>query len=335
MKLTKRGSQMARIVTGIKPTGLLTLGNYIGVLKDFKTRQVGEDAFIFIADLHALTLPIEPKDLYKNTRDVAAFFLAAGLDEKYSTLFLQSQVSEHAELATILGNYAYLGELKRMTQFKDITTKLNDTAIGLGILTYPVLMAADIILYDCQIVPIGDDQRQHVELARDLVNRFNNRFGKTLVEPIGEVKKVGARIKSLSDPTKKMSKSNDHGTILLLDPPKVIEKKIMSAVTDSDTKIFYDEKNKPGIANLLTIYASMKGLTIKEAEAVFATSSYGAFKKAVVEAVLAEIIPFQERYYSIIATTQIEEVLARGKIKAQAVACKTLNRVKKAIGLLS
>ncbi|MEY3431879.1 MAG: hypothetical protein RIS53_777, partial [Bacillota bacterium] len=199
---------MARMISGIKPTGGLTLGNYIGALKRFPSYQSQYQTFLFIADLHALTLPIEPKTLKENTIDLAAFYLAAGLDPNLSTIFLQSQVSAHAELNAILQNFVYMGELSRMTQFKEKSLQMKDSAIGLGLFAYPVLMASDILLYDAEVVPVGEDQVQHLELTRDLVQRFNHRFGETLVLPKAQIGKTGARIMSLSDPTKKMSKSD-------------------------------------------------------------------------------------------------------------------------------
>lgn len=325
---------MERILTGIKPTGKLTLGNYLGVLKNLHKMMDRGECFIFIADLHALTLPIDPEELRQNSIDIAAFYLAAGLDPNRVTLFLQSDVSMHAELNAIMQNYLYMGELSRMTQFKDKASKMNESAIGLGLFAYPVLMASDIILYDATTIPVGEDQTQHVEITRDLVNRFNNRYGKILIMPKPEVPKVGARIMSLSDPTKKMSKSDPKGDIFLKDDLNVIRKKIMSAVTDSGSEVKYDVINKPGISNLLTIYASIKEISIEEAEKIFTGYRYGDFKKAVADAVIEELEPFQNRYKHIIETKEYESVLAHGAIKARKVASNTLQRVKKAVGLL-
>lgn len=325
---------MERILTGIKPTGKLTLGNYLGVLKNLHKMMDRGECFIFIADLHALTLPIDPEELRQNSIDIAAFYLAAGLDPNRVTLFLQSDVSMHAELNAIMQNYLYMGELSRMTQFKDKVSKMNESAIGLGLFAYPVLMASDIILYDATTIPVGEDQTQHVEITRDLVNRFNNRYGNILIMPKPEVPKVGARIMSLSDPTKKMSKSDTKGDIFLKDDLNVIRKKIMSAVTDSGSEIKYDVVNKPGISNLLTIYASIKEISIEEAEKIFTGYRYGDFKKAVADAVIEELEPFQNRYKHIIETKEYESVLIQGAIKARKVASNTLQRVKKAVGLL-
>ena len=323
-----------RILTGIKPTGQLTLGNYIAVLKNLKNMMDRGECFIFIADLHALTLPIEPEVLRQNSIDLAAFYLAAGLDPKRSALFLQSSVSAHAELNAIMQNYLYMGELSRMTQFKDKSAKMKENAIGLGLFAYPVLMACDIVLYDATIVPVGEDQVQHVELTRDLVNRINNRYGDILIMPKAELRKVGKRIMSLSDPTVKMSKSDPKGDIFLKDEPAVIRKKIMSAVTDSGSEVKYDPENKPGISNLLTIYSAMKDISIEEAEERFKESRYGDFKKAVADAVIEELEPFQARYREIIANKSYEKALQEGAEKARVIANKTLKRVQKAIGLL-
>lgn len=325
---------MERILSGIKPTGKLTLGNYIGALRNFKNFQEQGECFIFIADLHALTLPIDSLELKTNSRDIAAFYLAAGLDPNKCNIFLQSHVSAHAELNAIMQNFLYMGELSRMTQFKDKSQKLNKEKIGLGLFAYPVLMACDILLYDATIVPVGEDQIQHVELTRDLAKRFNHRYGDTLIMPKAVVTKVGARIMSLSDPTKKMSKSDEKGDIFLKDDPKVIRKKIMSAVTDSESVVRYDVENKPGISNLLTIYASLKNITIPEAEKEFEGANYGTFKKAVADAVIEEIEPFQKRYQEIIASNYVDEVLNRGAEKAKSIANATLKRVHDVVGLL-
>ena len=324
-----------RILTGIKPTGQLTLGNYIGVLKNLHKETSRGDCFYFIADLHALTLPIDPEVLRQNSIDLACFYLAAGLDPDKVTLFLQSEVSAHAEMNAIMQNYLYMGELSRMTQFKDKSAKMNESAIGLGLFAYPVLMASDIILYDASIVPVGEDQNQHVELCRDLVNRFNNRYGDILTMPKPEMRKVGARIMSLSDPTKKMSKSDPKGDIFLKDDLATIRKKIMSAVTDSGSEVKYDVENKPGISNLLTIYASLTDVSIEEAEKQFEGYRYGDFKKAVADVVCAEMETFQKKYQEILESKAYVEALRKGAVRANEVAQKTLKRVKNAVGLLT
>ena len=324
---------MKRSLSGIKPTGNLTLGNYIGALKNFKKFQDDYENFIFIADLHALTLPIDPVELRNNTKDIVAFYIAAGLDPEKTTIFLQSDVSAHSEINSILQNYLYMGELSRMTQFKDKSKKMNENAIGLGLFAYPVLMCGDILLYNADIVPVGEDQKQHVELCRDLVHRFNNRYNKEVFkmpEPI--IPKVGARIMSLSDPTRKMSKSDPKGDIFLKDDLNVVRKKIMSAVTDLGSDIYYDPENKPGISNLIQIYASLKDISIEETENIFKDChKYGEFKKAVADVVVDVLAPFQEKYKEVLASGKIDEILDEGAKRASYIANKTLNKVKKTV----
>ena len=326
---------MKRSLSGIKPTGNLTLGNYIGALKNFKKFQDDYENFIFIADLHALTLPIDPVELRNNTKDIVAFYIAAGLDPEKTTIFLQSDVSAHSEINSILQNYLYMGELSRMTQFKDKSKKMNENAIGLGLFAYPVLMCGDILLYNADIVPVGEDQKQHVELCRDLVHRFNNRYNKEVFkmpEPI--IPKVGARIMSLSDPTRKMSKSDPKGDIFLKDDLNVVRKKIMSAVTDLGSDIYYDPENKPGISNLIQIYASLKDISIEETENIFKDChKYGEFKKAVADVVVDVLAPFQEKYKEVLASGKIDEILDEGAKRASYIANKTLLKVKKTVGV--
>lgn len=324
---------MDNILSGIKPTGKLTLGNYIGAIKNFARIQNEGNTFVFIADLHALTLPIEPNDLRNNSRDIAAYYLAAGLDPKTTTIFLQSDVPAHSELAVIMQNFLYMGELSRMTQFKDKAQKMDNEAIGLGLFAYPVLMACDIVLYNSKRIPVGEDQVQHVELCRDLVKRFNNRYGDTLVMPRAEMVKVGKRIMSLSDPTKKMSKSDPKGDIFLSDDLNVMRKKIMSAVTDLGHEIKYDVENKPGISNLMTIYSALTGKEFAEIEKEFEGKGYGDFKRAVADAVINEMEPFKKRYEEIISSGLVDEVLRDGAKKASVIANETLARVQKAVGL--
>lgn len=326
---------MKKSLSGIKPTGKVTLGNYIGALKNFPLMQDSYENYIFVADLHALTMPIDPKELYENTRDLVALYLACGLDPNKTTIFLQSDVSMHAELNTILENYHYMGELSRMTQFKDKSRKMNENAIGLGLFAYPVLMTADILLYQADVVPVGIDQSQHVELARDIVKRFNNRYNKEVFKmPEVITPKVGAKIMSLTDPTVKMSKSGEKGDIYLLEDLKSVEKKIMRATTDLGTDIYFDKENKPGISNLLTIYAALKNISIKEAEKHFQDChQYGAFKKEVASVVVEELGKIQAKYKEIISSNIIDKVLEDGAKKARAIASKTLQNVKETIGL--
>ncbi len=327
---------MKRALSGIKPTGKLTLGNYIGALKNFKKFQDEYENFVFIADLHALTLPIDPIELRNNTKDILAFYIAAGLDPNKTTIFLQSDVSAHSELNAILQNFLYMGELSRMTQFKDKARKLNENAIGMGLFAYPVLMCADILLYNADYVPVGEDQKQHVELCRDLVHRFNARYNKEVFTmPSPYIPKVGARIMSLSDPTKKMSKSDPKGDIFLKDDLNIVRKKIMSAVTDTGSDIYYDKENKPGISNLLTIYSALKGISVEEASDEFKDlHKYGEFKKIVADTVIGELKPFQEKYLEVISNKDlINNILNEGTKKARIVANKTLIKVKKTVGL--
>lgn len=324
---------MARMISGIKPTGGLTLGNYLGALKRFPTFQHAYQTFLFIADLHALTLPIDPQTLKDNAVDIAAFYLAAGLDPNQSTIFLQSQVSAHAELNTILQNFVYMGELSRMTQFKEKSQQMKEAAIGLGLFAYPVLMASDILLYDAQIVPVGEDQVQHLELTRDLVQRFNNRFGDVLVMPKAQLGSVGTRIMSLADPLKKMSKSEPKGNIELKEDLLSIRKKIMSAVTDSETTIRFDEANKPGISNLLTILASLTDQSIDATVESVKGLTYGAFKTRVADVVVDHLGQLQKRYQTMLTSGMVQQVLAEGSKRAQVIANATLQRVKKVIGL--
>ena len=322
------------VLSGIKPTGQLQLGNYIGALRNFAKYQDDNHVFVFIADLHALTLPIDPEVLYNNTRDIVAFYLACGLDPEKATIFLQSQVPAHSELGTILGNYAYMGEMNRMTQFKEKASKLNDKSIGLGLYTYPVLMAADILLYNAETVPVGEDQKQHVELCRNLAERFNHRYKQEVFTiPTPVINKTGARIMSLSDPTKKMSKSDPKGDIFLKDDIKAARKKIMSAVTDLECEVRYDKENKPGISNLLTIYSCLKDITIEEAEKEFVGCNYGTFKRAVADVVCSTLETIQTRYNEIIASGIVDKVLEKGAQEASKIANETVLRVKKVIGL--
>lgn len=329
---------MSRVLSGIKPTGAMTIGNYIGALKNFPKFQKGNDVYMFVADLHALTLPIDPVVLRSNTYDIISFYLAAGLDPNSTVLFKQSDVMEVGVLNSILINYIYMGELSRMTQYKAKVASMNSKEIGCGLFAYPVLMAADLFLYDTEVCPVGEDQIQHVELARDIAKRFNSRYKKEILcMPKVEVTKVGKRIMSLTEPTKKMSKSDNgsgKGEIYLAEDEKSTAKKIMSAVTDSGNEVKYDLENKPGIANLLTIYAAMKQINIEDAEQHSAGSSYGSFKKEVAEAVNEELRSFRAKYSEFRADQNyLDEVLANGAAKARGVASKVLQRVKGAVGL--
>ena len=273
---------MKRMLSGIKPTGGLTLGNYIGAISQFIKYQDEYEMYVFIANLHSITVAQDPKELRQNTKDLIALYLAAGLDPQKVTLFLQSDICAHAELGWILTCHSYMGELQRMTQYKDKTAK-GETNITAGLFTYPSLMAADILLYDADYVPVGIDQKQHVELTRNIAERFNNKYGETFIIPEPVIPKVGAKIMSLQDPTKKMSKSDEttKGAIYLLDEPAVARKKIMSAVTDSIGIIRYDEVNQPGIANLLTIHSVLSKESIEDIVERFSNHGYGDLKKEI------------------------------------------------------
>jgi tryptophanyl-tRNA synthetase len=328
---------MKRLVSGIKPTGSLTLGNYIGALRQFvKLQDELEDTefFIFIADLHAITTPQEKQALKKSIKSIAALYMACGLDPNKVNLFVQSEVVEHAVLGYIMESTAYVGEMERMTQYKDKKQKQTE-GIRTSLLTYPALMAADILLYDADIVPIGDDQKQHLELTRNLAQRFNNLYGDTFVVPEGFFPKTGARIKSLTEPDKKMDKSaeNQKAYILLLDDLNQVKNKIRSAVTDSDTAIKYDLKNKAGVSNLLQIYASLTDLSIKDIENKYKESNYKKFKEDLANIVADTLKPIQEKYQEIINSPYLDEVLDQGRQRASEIARKKMFKVYKRIGL--
>lgn len=322
------------MLSGIKPSGQLTLGNYIGALRNFVKYQDEYEMLVFIANLHCITVYQDPKELKKNLKDAVALYLACGLDPQRATIFLQSDVKEHAQLGFIMNCNSYQGELNRMTQYKDKVAK-GETNLTVGLYTYPCLMAADILIYDADYVPVGEDQKQHVELTRDIANRFNNRYGETFRIPEPLVPKVGARIMSLSDPSKKMSKSDkgDKGCIYLLEDLKSARKKIMSAVTDNEACVRFDPENQPGIANLLTIMSSLSGEAIETIVERFAGKGYGEFKSAVADVVCAELERIQARYNEIINSTLIEETLAEGAVKAQRLARRKLEKVQRKIGL--
>ena len=321
------------IFSGIQPSGLPTIGNYLGAIRQFVNLQDDNECYFCVVDQHAITVPQEPKELKQNTRALAALYVASGLDPSKATLFVQSDVPAHTELSWLIQTFTYMGELERMTQFKDKAE--GRSAVSSALFTYPTLMAADILLYNTNIVPVGDDQKQHLELTRDVAERFNNRFGETFVIPEIQIPEVGARIMSLQEPTKKMSKSdeNKRAFISMLDTPKQIEKKIKSAVTDSDMDIKFDRENKPGVSNLLSIYASCKNKSIEEVETHFAGKGYGDLKQEVADAVLEVIVPIQEKYETLINSPELDDILREGAKKANEVAEKTLAKVKKKMGL--
>lgn len=329
---------MKRLVSGIQPTGKLTLGNYLGALKQFVHLQdelTDTEFFIFIADLHALTAPQDKIELRKNIKSVAALYLACGLDPKKVNLFIQSEISAHAELSFVMESTAYIGEMERMTQFKDKRVKQTE-GIRTSLLTYPALMAADILLYDANLVPIGDDQKQHLELTRLLANRFNQAYGDTFQVPEGYYSKTGSRIMSLTEPNKKMSKSDENpkSYILLLDDLNQVRNKIKSAVTDSDTKIKYDKKNKPGISNLLTIYSSLTNTSIKEIELKYENKTYKDFKEDLAEIVVETLKPIQEKYHEFMNSKILNDILTEGANNARLIANKKIKQVYNRLGIL-
>ena len=328
---------MAVILSGIKPTGIPTLGNYLGALKNFVKLQNerSEDTFIFfIADLHAITIPQDAKELRANIKNLAALYLACGLNKDNLVLFIQSEVAEHAELGYVMQSLSYMGELERMTQFKEKARK-QESGVSSALFTYPALMAADILLYNADYVPVGEDQVQHLELTRDLAIRFNNRYSDTFKVPEGLVTKVGARIMDLQNPLKKMSKSDDgdRGCIFLLDPIDVIKKKIKSAVTDSDALVRYDKTNKPGISNLMTIYSCITGEDYKTIEAKYEGIGYGQFKADLAEIVAKEIGELQDRYNKLINSPELDQILDQGRIEASKMAYKQLAKVYRKMGI--
>ncbi len=324
---------MKRVFSGVQPTGNIHLGNYLGALKQFVELQEDNECIYCIVDEHAITVPQDPKELKKHILDVAALYLAVGLDPKKSIIFVQSQVTGHAELGWILTCCANTGELFRMTQFK--AKSQGKESVGAGLLTYPTLMAADILLYDTDVVPVGNDQKQHIELTRDLAIRVNHHYGKTFVVPDGRFMKEGARIMALDDPTSKMSKSaeNIHSRISLLDEPSKIKKSIMKATTDSDGVVKFDIENKPGISNLLNIYSALSGKPIAELEALYEGKGYGNFKKELVEVTVDALAPIKAKYQEIRDSKELIDILNEGAQRADAIAQKTMKRVRENFGL--
>lgn len=329
---------MKTILSGIQPSGQMTLGNYLGAIKNFVYLQENFEEecniFVFIADLHSITVPQDPTTLRKNIRSLAAVYLACGLDPNKTSLFIQSEVKEHAEMGYLLQTITYLGELERMTQYKDKKEK-QVAGVSSALLTYPVLMAGDILLYNADYVPVGEDQKQHLELSRNLAERFNNRYSDTFVVPEPLIFKQGAKIMSLQNPLKKMSKSDpdQKACLFLLDEENVIRKKIGSAVTDSEGSIIYDPVNKPGVSNLLTIMACCSGKSIEELVAEYNGKGYGEFKKAVADSVVNVLKPIQEKYKEYINSPYIDEVLNQGREKASYFASKMVSKVKRKMGL--
>ncbi|MCL2664161.1 MAG: tryptophan--tRNA ligase [Defluviitaleaceae bacterium] len=324
------------IFSGVQSTGTLMIGNYIGAVKNWARMQDEYDCIYCVVDYHALTVRQEPAAFKENARSMFALLIAAGLDPDKNTLYFQSQVSAHAELAWILNCFTYAGELNRMTQYKEKSQRHADN-INAGLYTYPVLMAADILLYQASLVPVGEDQKQHLELCRDVALRFNNIYGNVFTVPEAHIPQMGARIMSLQDTDKKMSKSeteNPNNVIFLLDPPETIMKKCKRAVTDSDGLIKFDTANKPGISNLLTIYACLKDISTDECEKQFAGMGYGALKTAVGEAVCETVAPIKKKYDMLISdAAYLDEICIKNGNRAAKAAAETLDRVKAAVGI--
>ena len=324
---------MKRILTGLKPSGELTLGSLIGCINQMVKLQDEYDSFMFVPDMHAITVKQDPKMLRERIRKNVALYLACGVDPDKNTIYLQSENLYHANLSWVLECTTYMGEASRMTQYKDKSSKGENVTVGL--FTYPILMAADILLYDADYVPVGIDQKQHVELARDIALRFNKTYGDTFKMPEPMMSEVGVKIMDLQEPTKKMSKSDEtyKGVILLLDDEKTIRKKIMSAVTDSDNKIYYDKDNKPGVSNLLTIYSSLKNISIEEAEDYFKDYNYGKLKKEVADLVVSVLSNIQTKYNEIINGTMLDDILDEGREKTCEIAKEKTLDVFRKVGL--
>ncbi|MFD2705070.1 tryptophan--tRNA ligase [Salibacterium lacus] len=324
---------MSTVFSGIQPSGTLTLGNYLGALQHFVGMQEEHDSFFCIVDQHAITVPQDKTELRKNIRSLAALYLASGIDPEKSTLFIQSEVPAHAQLAWIMQCVSYIGELERMTQFKDKSA--GKSGVSSALLTYPPLMAADILLYQTDIVPVGEDQKQHLELTRNLAERFNQQYNDIFTVPEVQIPKVGARIMSLQDPDQKMSKSdeNQKAYISMLDDDKTITKKIKSAVTDSDQEIRFDRDNKPGVANLMSILSLASGKDMAEIEKEYSGSGYGTFKEDTAAAVVELLRPIRERHHELMESEELDRILDEGADRAQRASFKTLKKAERALGL--
>ncbi len=324
---------MKRVFSGVQPTGNLHIGNYLGALKQFVELQNECECIYCVVDMHSITMPQDPQELKKHTLDIAALYMAVGIDPKKSIIFVQSAVPGHAELNWILTCSSYTGELSRMTQYKQKSR--GEESAPAGLFMYPVLMAADILLYDTDIVPVGDDQKQHIELTRDLAIRVNNKYGDTFVVPEGRFLESGARIMSLDEPTAKMSKSaeSDMSRISLLDEPSKIKKAIMRATTDSEGSVRYDEENKPGISNLLTIYSSFSARSMAEIEKDYEGKGYGAFKKDLAEITVDALAPIRQRFEDVRKSPELIEILNEGAERANVIAEPVIKRVKERFGL--
>ncbi|GIM31969.1 tryptophan--tRNA ligase [Paraclostridium bifermentans] len=328
-------SEKKIIFSGAQPSGKLTLGNYLGAIKNWKELQEDYNCYYSVVDLHAITVPQEAKNLRANTMQLLAQYMASGLDPEKNTIFIQSHVSCHTELMWILNTMTYMGELSRMTQFKDKSQK-SEANLNAGLFTYPVLMAADILLYQTDLVPVGEDQKQHLELARDLANRFNNRYSPTFKVPEPYIPKAGARVMSLQEPTKKMSKSdeNENGYILLVDDADAIRRKIKRSVTDSVGVVRYSDE-QPGIKNLLDIYSKLDNKSIEDVVAMYEGKGYGDFKNDVAEVIVETLKPIKDQYEYLLSNKDyLENIYAKGAQKAEYQARKTLRKVYKKVGLI-
>lgn len=327
-------NSLKRIFSGVQPSGNLHVGNYLGAIKNWVELQDQYESIFCVVDLHAITVPQDPETLRKKTIEIAKIYLAAGIDPKKSKIFIQSQVAEHSELAWILNTIAKMSELDKMTQFKDKSQKSGRESAAVGLYDYPVLMAADILLYDTQVVPVGEDQKQHVELARDLAKRFNQKFGETFIVPEVHIRKEGMRVMGLDDPMKKMSKSaaSEYNYISLLDDAETVRRKIKKAVTDSGSEIVYSE-DKPALRNLINIYSSFSGKSPQEIEKMYAGKGYGDFKTDLAEVVIGFLTPFQERFHAL-SDEDAMKILEEGAEKVRLLAKAKLNEVKKKVGFV-
>lgn len=323
-----------RLLTGLQPSGTLTIGNYSGSIRQILQYQEQYETFLFVPDLHAITVVQDPALLHQRIKEVVALYLACGVDGERNHIYVQSENLYHANLSWILECHAYFGEMSRMHQFKEKSKKQENFTVGLY--TYPVLMASDILLYDADVVPTGVDQKQHVELARNIAERFNNRYkGNYFTVPEPLIPMVGAKIRSLQEPDKKMSKSteNPKASIFLLDEEKAIRKKVMSAVTDSVGTIAFDEENRPGISNLMTIYSVYAGCTIAEVQQKFESANYGEFKRALADLLVENLMPMQERYHEVLTSGKVDEVLDKGRNFTNKIAAEKYDKIRKVVGL--
>lgn len=326
---------MKRLLSGIKPSGDLNIGGYGGALRQYVKLQHEYDSYFFVPDLHAVTVYQDPKELHQRSRDIAALYIASGIDPDKATIFLQSQVPEHAQLGWLLETQAHFGELKRMTQFKEKSA--GQDTVSSALFTYPVLMAADVLLYQATHVPVGDDQKQHLELTRDVAERFNNRYGRTFAMPEPIIQDIGSRVMGLDDPSKKMSKSNPNrnSCIHMMDTPEDIRKKFSKAVTDSDGQVRYDWENKPAVSNLIEIYSVFSEEEIPFIEKRYEGQGYGTFKKELAEVVIEKLQPIQEKFHQIVNSSELDRILMDGAKRASEIAGTTLLAAKKAMGFVT